>query len=83
MSEPAPPLTIAKINVAIMINDVKDALTRLTEQGKPNVFQAGALLGLSAAGHVLDGMTADEAWESIKPSWNRVLNDATTGGGHE
>lgn len=63
----APPAHVARINIALMIGDARDALRQLTAQNQPSALQSGILLGLTAAGYVLEGRTADEAWEAIEP----------------
>jgi hypothetical protein len=69
---------LACINVALMISDARETLVQLGERQQPRALQAGVLLGLTAAGHVLDGMTADEAWDEIKPLLTRLRHEETT-----
>lgn len=65
--------TPEKGNLALMINDVKEALRTLTERGESNTLQAGIFIGLNAAAYVLEGYTADETWEEIRPRIELVL----------
>lgn len=60
-------IALAYINMKVMVSDVENAMRTLAKDGKPVEFQAGMMIGLTAAKHVLDGLTADAAWERIEP----------------
>lgn len=74
-------LSLAKINIALMLNDARMALRDQAAQGQPATVQAGILLGVMAAGHVLDGHTADEAWAEVEPFAARLRAHTTTATG--
>ncbi len=69
---------LAKINVALMLADARQALREVTAKGQPNILQAGVLLGITAAGHALDGMTADDSWAEVEPLFAQLRKDTTT-----
>lgn len=75
---------VAKINIALLLADARQALREVTFKDQPNVLQAGVLLGLTAAGYVLDECTADEAWAKVEPLVAQLRKDTTaTGETHE
>lgn len=61
------PMELAAINLRIMVSDAEAAIQDLTSREEPAIFQCGVLLGLSAASHLLNGHTADEAWDKVAP----------------
>lgn len=63
---------LAYINLCLMKGDLESALRKLSSEDKPVEFQAGMMIGLTAAKHVLDGLTADEAWQQLEPVVNAM-----------
>lgn len=69
--------TPEKGNLALMIADTKEALRILAERGESNALQAGVFIGLNAAAYILEGYTADETWEEIRPRIELALRGET------
>ncbi len=66
-SDPGKRLALSYFNRRLMLADVYSAMSKLQAEQKDVGFQAGIAIGLTAAKHVLDGNTADEAWALLEP----------------
>lgn len=69
-------IALTYINMKIMVTDVENAMRELTRNGSAVEFQAGMMIGLTAAKYALDGCTADEAWACIEPIMATLRKEA-------
>lgn len=75
MSDDAQRIALTYINLRLMASDTEAALKKLAARGEHVEFQAGILLGLTGAKYVLDGHTADETWDLLKPLVEELRKD--------
>lgn len=71
-------IALAYINLRLMAADATAGIEKLVAAEQPASFQTGILLGLTGAKHVLDGRTADEAWDLLKPVVDKIRKGGET-----
>lgn len=79
MTEPATQLRVAEINLLLMISDTEAALRgKIPGPSREVDYLVGLLNGLVGAKKILDGSTADEAWEMLQKLADLLPKKETT-----